>query len=55
MMTHLLEWLDPNVMGKIALLMFCLIFLAVVVYAWTRTPRQVDDWSRIPLEDDALR
>ena len=51
MITHLLQWLDPAVMGKTALVIFCVIFVAVVAYAWTRTPRQVHDWSRIPLED----
>ena len=52
MNTQLMEWLNPEIMGKIALLLFCLIFVAVVIYAWTRTPRQLDDWSRIPLSDD---
>ena len=52
MTTPLLQRLDPEVMGKIALLIFCLIFSAVVIYAWTRTPKQLNDWSRLPLGDD---
>ncbi|MFI5378233.1 MAG: cbb3-type cytochrome c oxidase subunit 3 [Tepidisphaerales bacterium] len=51
-MTTLLQWLDPEVAGKIALLLFCILFVAVAIYAWTRTARQVEDWSRIPLGDD---
>jgi cbb3-type cytochrome oxidase subunit 3 len=38
--------------GEAGLLLFLLIFLAVTVWAFTRSRREIDHWAELPLETD---
>ncbi len=47
-----LEGMDLELMGKAALIMFFVMFVLAVFYAWTRKRKQLEDWSLIPLLSD---
>ena len=38
--------------ATIGLVIFVLVFLAITAWALSRSKREVDDWSRIPLSKD---
>jgi cbb3-type cytochrome oxidase subunit 3 len=52
MIKDVLQNIDSMVFGQIAMILFGLIFIAVVIYAWTRPKKQMDEWSHIPLSDE---
>jgi hypothetical protein len=49
MIRDVLEQLDTQPLGTAALVLFLAVFLAILVSAWTRSPRQIERWSRLPL------
>lgn len=50
----LLAWLeDPlSVAAVVSMLIFFGVFLGVIVWLLTRSRREVDNWSKMPLDDD---
>jgi cbb3-type cytochrome oxidase subunit 3 len=53
MFKEVFQSLDINWMGVAGMLLFLGSFLAVCVWAYTRSRRDVSRWSRLPLEDGA--
>jgi cbb3-type cytochrome oxidase subunit 3 len=47
-------WNTANlgILSEIAMVMFFLIFLGVLVWVFTRSRRQVDRWSKLPLQNE---
>ena len=52
MFKDVLTHMDTADLTTAGLLLFFVVFVAVVLYALTRTPRQAEHWSRIPLTGD---
>ena len=52
MFRELLTQLDAAKLSTGGLILFFIVFVGVLFYALTRTPRQADAWSRIPLTGD---
>lgn len=52
MLKDVLIHLDMAALTAAGLVLFLLVFLAVLFYALTRAPWQAEQWSRIPLSDD---
>lgn len=52
MLKELLTQLDAAKLSTSGLILFFIVFVAVTLYAITRTPRQAEAWSRIPLTGD---
>jgi hypothetical protein len=50
MIKEVLENMDVWILSRTSLMMFLMVFVGVVLYAWTRSARQVERWARIPLE-----
>ena len=49
MLKDTLNQLDLSTLTTTGLILFFIIFIAVTLYALTRTPGQAEQWSRIPL------
>jgi len=52
MFKDVLTHMDLGDLTTAGLLLFFVVFVAVVVYALTRTPRQAHHWSHLPLTGD---
>jgi cbb3-type cytochrome oxidase subunit 3 len=52
MLKETLSHLDMAELTTAGLVLFVLVFVAVLFYALTRTPGQARHWSRIPLTDE---
>lgn len=53
MVANVLMVFDLSIAGEAGLIMFLLIFLAVAVWTFTRSTRDVEEWSEIPLEQNS--
>jgi cbb3-type cytochrome oxidase subunit 3 len=54
MFKEVLTHMDMSALSTAGLLLFFVVFLAVTLYALSRTPQQADRWSRIPLTADPV-
>lgn len=52
MIKDVLKNIDAIVFGQIAMVLFVLTFIAVVIYAWTRSKKETDQWANIPFSDE---
>ena len=52
MLNLLATIIDVSIAGEIGLVLFVLIFIGVGIWTFTRTKRDVSDWSEIPLSSD---
>jgi cbb3-type cytochrome oxidase subunit 3 len=53
MFKDVLNHMDLSALTTAGLVLFFIVFVAVSFYAFTRTPTQATQWSRIPLEREA--
>lgn len=54
-MTRFSEWvsaLSPSNYAELALLVFALVFVAVVIRMFRQTRTQHESWARLPLDSD---
>jgi len=51
-MKEIITHLDLSVLSAAGLVLFLAVFIGVLFYALTRTPRQAEEWSRIPLTSE---
>lgn len=52
MLKETLSQLDLAVLSTCGMILFVAVFLAVLFYAFTRAPRQTEQWARIPLTSE---
>lgn len=52
MLKEVLRSLQTATMLEISLVVFFLIFVGIVVWALTRKRKDVDHWSRLPVDDN---
>ncbi len=55
MLKETLTHLDLSVLTTAGLVLFFIVFVAVTFYALTRTPKQAEQWSRIPLTSETRK
>ena len=51
-MNEIITHLDLSALSAAGLVLFLAVFVGVLFYAMTRTPRQAEQWSRIPLTSE---
>lgn len=54
MFKDVLRAMDFTVLSQIALVLFCCVFVAVVIRTWTRPKKEMDKQSQIPLSDEPV-
>lgn len=54
MFKDVLRAMDFTVLSQIALVMFFLVFVAVVIRTWRRPNEEIDRQSQIPLSDEPI-
>ena len=52
MFKDVLNHMDLSALTTAGLVLFFIVFVAVCFYAFTRTPTQATQWSRIPLDHE---
>jgi cbb3-type cytochrome oxidase subunit 3 len=52
MLKDVLIYFDLSALSAAGLVLFLVVFVGVLFYALTRTPRQAEQWSRIPLTSE---
>ena len=52
MFKDVLNHMDLSALTTAGLVLFFIVFVAVTFYAFTRTPKQATQWSRIPLAQE---
>lgn len=53
MLKETLRYADLSQWTRWALILFLITFTAVVIWAWTRSRKEVEQWSNLPLEGDS--